>query len=178
MAGRIAWALAAGLSIAGLAQAAAQTVPLGDDPKLGGGKFDIGGGITVAVEPRRAVDGQMAICGIWAESERLSAYVRQYSRDVLAPGTLAVNGQVVRHDLRVFNQVKPAKSYAGAEATCVATGLPWQQGANIEVRIPRRVVVRERDSDGPGRDIWFLPSDDANPALGSGSILPSRWTRF
>ena len=171
-------AVSAVLSLTTPALAAPQTVPLGDNTTLGGGGFSSGGGITVAVEPRRTTDGQLALCGVWAESERLTAYVRQYSRDVLAPATLAVNGRVVRHDLRVFNQVAPSKTYTGAEATCVGTGMAYRAGADVEIRIPRRVVVRERDSDGPGRDVWFMPATGENLALTSGSILPSKWTRF
>ncbi len=158
--------------------AAAQATPLGEGATLGGGGFTGGGGITVAVEPRRAVDGQLALCGVWAQSTRLSAYVRQASRDVLAPATLAVDGRVVAHDLRVFNQVAPAASYAGAEAVCVGTGQPYRAGTKVEIRIPRRVVVRERDSDGTGAEIWFMPATGENLALSAGSLLPARWTRF
>ncbi|MFN3208428.1 MAG: hypothetical protein ACE369_05410 [Roseovarius sp.] len=160
------------------ASSAPPTATLGENALLGGGGFSTGGGITVAVEPRRTLEGQLALCGVWAESERLTAYVRQSSRDVLAPATLAVDGQVVHHDLRVFSRVDPAPSYAGAEATCVGTGMAYRPGAAIEIRIPRKVVVRERDSDGIGAEIWFLPARGENPAMTSGSILPARWTRF
>lgn len=168
----------AAMSVSGHAMAAPEAVPLRGDITLGGGDFSTGGGITVAVEPRRAVDGQLALCGVWAQSERLTAYVRPHVRDLLAPGTLAVDGQVVLHDLRVFNEVAPAESYVGAPATCMGTDLPYRDAARIEIRIPRRAVVRERDSDGIGVEIWFMPATDENLALTSGSILPARWTRF
>lgn len=166
------------LCIPAAAFSASTTVSLGDNATLGGGGFSTGGGITVAVEPRKTLGGQLALCGVWAESDRLTAYVRPHTRNLLAPATLAVNGQVVRHDLRVFNQVAPSESYAGAEATCVGTDLPYRAGAKVEIRIPRRAVVRERDSDGTGAEIWFMPAPGENLALTSGSILPARWTRF
>ncbi|MDD9726317.1 hypothetical protein PVV74_12680 [Roseovarius sp. SK2] len=168
----------AAFSVSGSAMAAPDTVPLTDDITLGGGDFSTGGGITVAVEPRRAIDGQLALCGVWAQSERLTAYVRPHVRDLLAPGSLAVDGQVVLHDLRVFNEVAPAESYVGASATCMGTGQPYRDGVRVEIRIPRRAVVRERDSDGIGAEIWFMPANGENLALTSGSILPARWTRF
>lgn len=164
--------------LSGHAMAAPDTVPLTGDITLGGGDFSTGGGITVAVEPRRAIDGQLALCGVWAQSERLTAYVRPHVRDLLAPGTLAVDGQVVLHDLRVFNEVAPAESYVDAPATCMGTGLPYRDGVRVEIRIPRRAVVRARDSDGIGAEIWFMPATGENLALTSGSILPARWTRF
>lgn len=168
----------AAIFLSGPAASAPDTVPLTGDITLGGGGFSTGGGITVAVEPRRAIDGQLALCGVWAESERLTAYVRPHVRDLLAPATLAVDGQVVLHDLRVFNQVPAAQSYVGAAASCVGTGLAYRDGVQVEIRIPRRAVVRERDSDGTVAEIWFMPATGENLAMTSGSILPAAWTRF
>jgi len=96
---------------------------------------------------------------------------------VLAPGTLAVNGRVVLHDLRVFPQVAPAESYASAPATCIATDLVYAPATRVEIRIPRRTVVRERDRDGPSFDITFQPHSGQNAALSAGSVLPPRYTR-
>ncbi|MGK7651803.1 hypothetical protein ACSQ76_05065 [Roseovarius sp. B08] len=168
----------AAVSVSGSAVAAPDTVPLAGDVTLGGGGFTTGGGITVAVEPRRAIDGQLALCGVWAQSERLTAYVRPHVRDLLAPATLAVNGQVVLHDLRVFNEVAPAQNYIGQDATCVGTGLAYRDGAAVEIRIPRRAVVRELGRADSGMEIWFMPATGENLALTEGSILPARWTRF
>jgi len=166
------------LGLASMAQAAPTTVPLGGSPALGGGEYSTGGGITVAVEPRRTVDGKLALCGVWAQSDRLIAYVRQSGPSVLDRGSLAVNGRVVHQDLGFLNRVAPSKSYAGSEATCIGTTLPWQSTTTVEVRIPRHVVVQDRDQSGAGLEIHFGPSESANPALLSGSILPSRFTSF
>lgn len=160
------------------ALAADQTVPLGRAPTLGGGTFTMGGGITVAVEPRRALDGQLALCGVWAESERLSAYVRPHVRDLLAPATLAVDGRVVHHDLRVFTQVAPSETYTGAPATCIGTGMPYRADPRVEIRIPRKFITRERDRAGVSAGIVFMPETGQNSALTSGSILPAKWTQF
>ncbi len=166
--------LALGLTSA--AHAAPSTVPLGASPTLGGGEYSSGGGITVAVEPRRTQDGQLALCGVWAQSDRLSAYVRQSARSVLQRGSLMVNGRVVHQGLGFLNRVPADTSYARSEASCVGTSLPWQSGARIDVRIPRHVVVQDRDGNGAGIEIRFGPSQAGNPALLSGSVLPSRFT--
>ena len=164
------------LSLAPVAQAATSTVPLGTSPTLGGGEYSSGGGITVAVEPRRTSDGRLALCGVWAQSDRLSAYVRQSGKSVLTRGSLAVNGRVVQQGLGFLNRVAPNKSYARADATCVGTSLPWRSAVVVDIRIPRHVVVQDRNGSGAGIEIRFGPSEVGNPALLSGSVLPSRFT--
>ncbi|WP_317057298.1 hypothetical protein [Roseovarius rhodophyticola] len=171
-------AVTLGLMFCQIALAAPSTVSLGGAPTLGGGEYSTGGGITIAVEPRRTVDDQLALCGVWAQSDRLIAYVRRSGPSVLDRGSLAVNGRVVYRDLSFLNQVAPSKSYAKSEATCVGTSLPWQGNASVEIRIPRHVVVQDRDGSRDGIEIRFGPSEAANPALLSGSVLPSRFTSW
>lgn len=149
---------------------------LGPAPVLGGGSYSTGGGITVAVETREA-QGRLAICGTWAESERLTAYLIGQSRRILASGSLAVDGRQVHHGLLFLNQVEPAESYAGAEAACVVTTLPWRADAAPEVWIPRQTVVVERGGSG-NLEIRFGARDTPNPAMQAGSLLPRDWTRF
>jgi len=151
-------------------------VTLGPDPVLGGGAYSSGGGLTVAVEPRNS-GGRLAICGIWAQSDRLTAVLRQSARDVLATGNISVDGQTVLRDLRFLQQAQPAKSYAGAAAGCALTDMPWQAGAQIDIRIPRQLVYFNRSRDG-GKEIRYGPSEDDNPAMTAGSLMPSAWTSF
>lgn len=165
-------------SLSSESAAASSTVTLGSNPAVGGGEFSSGGGISVAVEPRRTTSGRMALCGVWAQSDRLSAYVRRSGRDVLKKGVFLVDGQVVHHGLGAFSQVAAQDSYAGSLANCVSTSLPWRDTATIGVRIPRHVVFKGRDGGQGGLDVVFAPSRHANPALLSGSILPSFITTF
>ncbi len=51
-----------------------QSVTLGATPTLGGGIFTTGGGISVAVEAHQ-INGVPHLCGVWARSTYLSAYV-------------------------------------------------------------------------------------------------------
>lgn len=160
------------------AQAAAP-IKLGPDPVLGGGEYSTGGGVTVAVELRNMA-GKTGLCGVWAESERLTAYVRHKGGKVLAKGSIALGGEVLTHDLGFLNRVAPAASYAGAPAGCVRLDRPWQPGdANrrLEVRLPRQEMHFGRHGRrGGGLKITFGPSESVNPALLSGSVLPSAWT--
>ena len=156
-------------------QGAAST-SLGPDPVLGGGSYSTGGGITVAVEARNA-NGRLALCGAWAESERLTAYLAGKARDILASGSIAVDGRRVHHGLLFLNQVKPAENYAGAKAGCVATDLPWRPGTRPEIWIPHHRVVVDRGGRG-GFEIRFGPPETANPATEAGSLLPPEWKRL
>ena len=160
---------------------AAEPVRLGPDPVLGGGEYSTGGGITVAVELRNWA-GQTGLCGVWAESERLTAYVRRKGNRVLAKGSIALNGRMLTHDLGFLNQVAPADSYAGAEAGCVRLDRPWRaadRSARLDVRLPRQELVFGRNGrKSGGLRIRFGPSEHPNPALTAGSILPRKWSSF
>lgn len=153
------------------------TVPLGSDPVMAGGIFDRGGGgITVAAELRETVDGQMAVCGVWARSRQLNAYARIGARDTLEPALARVDGRTVRRDLRVFPRVDAADSYAGAPARCVATGLAWQPDAQLEISVPRQIVHQDgRSDDGGGFRVVLNRTKEPNPAMRSGSLLPESW---
>ncbi|MEM6480437.1 MAG: hypothetical protein AAF922_15905 [Pseudomonadota bacterium] len=157
-----------------------KTVPLGPNPVMAGGIFDRGGGgITVAAELRETVDGQMAVCGVWARSRQLNAYARIGARDTLVPALIRVNGNVVRRDLRVFPRVAAADSYAGAPARCVTTGLTWRPDAPMEVSVPRQIVHQNGRSDnGGGFRLILNRTDEPNPALRRGSLLPESWTNL
>lgn len=158
---------------------AASPVKLGPHPVLGGGEYSTGGGVTVAVELRN-LGGKTGLCGVWAESARLTAYVRHKGGKVLAKGSIALAGQVLTYDLGFLNQVAPAPSYAGAPAGCVRLDRPWRAGDDnrqLEVRLPRQEMQFGRSGrQGGGLRITFGPSESANPALLSGSVLPSEWT--
>ncbi|MEM9500116.1 MAG: hypothetical protein AAGA28_19530 [Pseudomonadota bacterium] len=156
---------------------AARTVPLGPDPVLGGGAFNRGGGITVAGELRRTVDGRMAVCAVWARSARLDIFGRTRARDALAPASIFVDGTQVRRDLRVFPQVAPTDRYAGAQARCVGTGQAWRVGATLRFHVPYQVLENEGGGRGSYR-LTISPARVPNPALGAGSLLPERWTQF
>lgn len=155
------------------ASAAPDEVRIGADPAISGGTYSTGGGITVALESHRTTDGRIAICGVWAQSQRLTAYVRRSGNSVLAKGSVRVNGQTVHRDLTFLNRVVPAPSYLGSKATCIATQMAWREGARVSAHIPRHVVVQNRSGSGSGQEIRFIPRRGDNPAAQSGSILPS-----
>ncbi len=158
-----------------------EQVPLGAGHILAGGEYSTGGGITVAVELRN-LSGETGLCGIWAESERLPAYVRHDRGGILAKGSIALNGQVLTHDLDFLNQVPPSVSYVGAPAGCIRLDRPWRDSdakGRLEIRLPRRELrFGGGDDRGGGIRIRFTRSNRANPALTDGSVLPASWTRL
>ena len=168
----------------GAAHAQAMDYPqarLGPAPVLGGGSYSTGGGITVAVE-LRPIDGHMGLCGVWAQSRQLPVVIRHKAHDVLAKGTIVLDGRILTYNFDFLRQVDPAKSYAGALAGCVKLARPWRAGAaagRLEIRIPRQLVYfddRDWKHGGGGLRITFRDKGLPNPALDKGSLLPSDWT--
>ncbi len=167
--------------LTGAPAVAGNTIKLGPNPTLSGGEYSTGGGITVAMEMRQ-IGGQAHVCGVWAQSERLTAYVRGKGREVLARGKVEMNGRTLTHDLGFLRNVAPAESYGGATAGCTGLGRAWQPGdagGQPKARIPRLQVVFDRDGRRAGGiEINFRQTGTINPAMTSGSILPSTWTTF
>jgi len=167
------------IGLFGTAAQSGATVSLGPDPVLGGGEYSTGGGITVAVELRNR-NGRAALCGVWAESERLTVYLRRDGGAVLSKGSIMLGSEVLTHDLGFLQQVSPRASYAGATAGCTRIGRAWQpadRAQPLRVRIPRRELrFGGFGRDGGGLRIRFRDTGRANPALVAGSLLPRPWT--
>jgi len=125
-------------------------------PTLGGGSFTSGGGLTVAVEVQER-DGNTALCGIWAESRWQSALTNNKSREMLPAGSVYLGAQRLVQNLLFLNKVAPMADYSGQKVNCILTDRPWQAGDEAQkpiIRIPRRLVVWEGDSDG-GVSVYF-----------------------
>lgn len=169
------------LALACTAAAAGTTVKLGPSPVLGGGEYSTGGGVTVAVELRNW-SGKTGLCGVWAESERLTAYVRHKGDRVLQKGSIALGNEVLTYNLNFLRQVAPSQSYAGAPAGCVRLSRDWRAGdadRQLKVRIPRQdLQLDSNGTRGGGLRVTFRDTGHANPALTSGSLLPKKWTSF
>lgn len=152
---------------------------LGPAPVLGGGQYSTGGGITVAVE-LRDIGGRTGLCGVWAQSEQLTVYVRNAGRRVLSKGSIALDGRILTNNLDFLKRVAPAPGYAGAPAGCVRLARPWRPGdaeRRLEVWIPRQQVYFDKNGrDGGGPRITFRDKGRPNPAMGAGSLLPEDWT--
>lgn len=165
--------------LSGTASAGETPFRLGSDPVLGGGEYSTGGGITVAVELRE-MQGSTVLCGAWAQSERLTAYLRGAGREVLAKGSIALGGEVLTYNFNFLHQIAPRDSYADAPAGCVRLKRAWQPGDEakpLDIRIPRRSLR----FGNPGRksggfQVTFRDTGRINPAMGAGSPLPKAWT--
>lgn len=133
---------------------------LGAAPASSGGKYSTGGGITVAADMREK-DGQTLLCGVWAQSEQQSILTKGRASEVLAKGSVQVNGRQIAQDLSFMQEVPPVADYSGNAANCRLIERPWQAGdetRNLSIRIPRHVVHREFDGVGGGVIVFFDPS--------------------
>lgn len=136
------------------------TARLGPDPAIAGGRYDSGGGLTVAADIQN-YQGRMMVCGVWAESpsSRQSVLTKNKAGMVLDSGTVTVGGTPVMRGLRFMSEVAPSGTYAGAQAGCRVTERAWRAddtGRKPVIRLPRQVVHYEGDEMG-GFTILFRP---------------------
>ncbi len=141
--------LAFGLAACTTVQPAGMTT-LGPNPALGGGTYSSGGGLTLAVESREQA-GRTLICGVWAQSRQQAVMTRGVARKVLGTGSVYIGDEAAVRGLTFLREVPPAAEYGGLEAPCVLSERQWQPGDEARrpvIRIPRQIVVEERDADG------------------------------
>ncbi|MBQ0809634.1 hypothetical protein [Roseovarius sp.] len=120
---------------------------LGSDPVLSGGRYDSGGGLTVAADIREA-QGRVLLCGVWAQSHQQSVLTKGKAVDVMGTGAVFLDGAALARGLVFMREVPPARDYGGQEAGCVLTERVWQAGyatAEPVIRLPRQVVHVEGD---------------------------------
>jgi len=138
------------ISIATTAFAGAQpegVARLGPDPSVTGGTYTSPGGLSVAVDLRN-FDGRTGVCGVWAESVSQSVMTKRRGRQVLARGNITIDGVSVLNSLGFLRKVAPAVSYAGLEANCRVTEVPWRAGRTVNAHIPRQIVYKDIDEFG------------------------------
>jgi len=132
---------------------------LGANPVLGGGSFSSGGGLTVAAELRESA-GRVAVCGVWAQSERQSVLTKFKAARVIGTGSVAVNGETLVSGLQFMPEVAPMGNYAGAQASCVRTERAWGDSlrqARVDINIARQVVERDVSQSGV-MEVVFKPT--------------------
>ena len=132
---------------------------LGGNPVLGGGSFSSGGGLTVAADLRESA-GRVAVCGVWAQSERQSVLTKFKAGRVIATGSVAVNGETLVRGLDFMPEVAPMDDYAGAQASCVVTERAWVDSlrqAQVDINIARQVVERDVSPTGV-MEVVFKPT--------------------
>ena len=131
-----------------------ENAPLSRTPTVTGGRYSSGGGITIA-GAYQDIDGIAYVCGIWSESKQQAKQTVGKAQQVLASGTVSLNGRVVVKDLRFMQKTKPGRGVGRRSARCTSTGFPWVPGyANLPLAIslPRQIV-----SQIQGQVIYFEP---------------------
>lgn len=108
----------------GIALQDTETRRLSGSPGVTGGRFAGGGGLSVAVE-LRDIDGIAFVCGVWAETRGAPSGA---SAQVLAGGSVQMNGRVLIRDLLFLRQTRPSRSYGRQPARCASSGLPFNPG--------------------------------------------------
>lgn len=127
----------------------------------GGGEWNTGGGISVAVRAEER-GGVTVICGAWT-TDRQSALSSELNESVVEAGSIYLGGRRVVQNLSFMPRVAYRKDLTGAPARCVASPLPWEAGftaAAPVVRLPRMSFVMDSDFPDP---VTFRPGP--RPAL-------------
>ena len=117
--------------------------PVGTDPidprySVGGGEWNSGGGITIVARAFER-NGATVICGAWT-MDRQSGMTSELNDDVLAAGSVFLDGDRAVQNLSFMRLVPYSDNIAGEQANCVATGLSWKVDyttAPARVRMPR-----------------------------------------
>lgn len=128
---------------------------LGEGAVRGSGRYSSGGGVKAAAELRQ-IGRNAYLCGTWSESGGQSPRTEMQAPEVLARGSVVVDGEVVVDDLRFMRRVSARKPLAGRLANCVDTGRPLADigdARDLSLRLPSFVVY-----PGPGRVITFSPT--------------------
>lgn len=131
-----------------------ENAPLSRTPTVTGGRYSSGGGITIA-GAYQDIKGIAYVCGVWSESKQQAKQTIGKAQQVLASGTVSLNGRVVVKDLRFMQKIKPGRGLGRRSARCTSTGFPWVPGyANLPLAIslPRQIV-----SQIQGQVIYFEP---------------------
>ncbi len=122
---------------------------VGPDYVTGGGNWNTGGGISVAVSAFER-DGRTLVCGVWTTTRQAGA-TYAYNRDVMEVGSVYLAGERLVQNLSFMTEARPTDNLAGASAGCVASAVDWRPGlaeAAPRVRFPRFVVGGDDDEDG------------------------------
>ena len=131
-----------------------KNAPLSRTPTVTGGRYSSGGGITIA-GAYQDIEGIAYVCGIWSESKQQAKQTVGKAQQVLASGTVSLNGRVVVKDLRFMQKTKPGRGLGRGSARCTSTGFPWVPGyasLPLAISLPRQIV-----SQTQGQVIFFEP---------------------
>lgn len=125
---------------------------LGDSPALAGGTFSAPGSLSVAATVRE-IGGRTGICGVWSESDVVSALVKGRTRNALGPSAVMLGNEAVVSGLYFLRKVpaRPAGDYGGIEADCVVTDRVWTASdatKPVRIHMPRQVVYQDIDEQG------------------------------
>jgi hypothetical protein len=149
----------------------AGNIRLGPDPVLSGGSYSSGGGLTLAVEAREQA-GHTLVCGVWAQSRQQAVMTRGVAPKVLGTGSVYMGDEAAVRGLTFMREVPPAADYGGLEAPCVLSERRWQPGDETRravIRIPRQIVVEDRDVDGGLGTGLAIKFRQTGPSAGGGA---------
>ncbi|MEL7012562.1 MAG: hypothetical protein AAFO72_04695 [Pseudomonadota bacterium] len=93
----------------------------------------------------KEIGGKTAVCGFWAEKERLQAYVisTQLVRKTRQKVSIKLGNRRILTGIEFMNKVDLDDFEVGTRANCEVTAVPWQAGFahhEIEYNAPRMRV--------------------------------------
>ena len=143
------------------------TDTIGSGYVTGGGEWNTGGGITIAV---RAFErgGATVVCGAWATDQQSVLSIHQ-NRDVMEFGSIYIGGTRIVQNLVFMTRVPYSDNISGRQANCVASSVPWRAKfaeAGPRTRIPRiSFGANGGDEDGGGGGDVLYFRETARPDI-------------
>lgn len=136
---------------------------IGPGYAIGGGEWNSGGGITIAV---RAFErgGATVVCGAWT-TDRQSVLSVSQNRDVMEAGSVYIGRTRIVHNLAFMARIPYSDNITGSQANCVASSVPWRAEfaeTGPHTRIPRMSFGAEggdEDSGGGGDPLRFRETE-------------------
>ncbi len=119
----------AGMTDTATAQSSKHTTKMSSNAHISEYSFKPFGAIQVAVMIKD-IGGKTAVCGMWAETERLQAHVRASNlpRRGRANTTVEVGNRHLLKGLGFMAEVEPEDFVAGTTVNCKVTNVPWEAG--------------------------------------------------
>lgn len=112
-----------------LAQSSKYTTAMSSNARIAEYTFKPFGAIQLAVMIKE-IGGKTAVCGMWAETERLQAHVRasHLPRRGRANTTVDVGNRRLIKGLGFMAEVAPEDFVTGTTVNCQVTNVPWEAG--------------------------------------------------
>ncbi len=132
----------------------------------GGGEWNSGGGITVVVRAFERDDATV-VCGAWA-TDRQSVLSANMNHDVMQTASVYIGRTRIVQNLVFMARVPYSDNISGAQASCVASSVPWRAEfaeTAPRIRVPRLAYPDAGDDEPVGGGYGLIFRETNRPEI-------------